>query len=631
MGARSGLFAVDVDIPKKHGGIDGRRAWQALLDKHGGCSPTRTHTTPSGGMHLLFNWSLSRPIGNSEGQLKGNNINIRGRGGYIIWSGSINADGGTYEIADHWPPANAPEWLYDLLESRTPPKPEAQTKVASTNSPIRDRTYSEAVLNAEAEKVATASEPGRNNQLNNSALACGHWIGPGRLSETEVLHRLLSSCATNGLLQDDGQAKCEKTIRSGMQAGMREPGELPDRSQLNAAPSTDKRHLPQSLAPQTSLSIHWHNANAIEQKRLMLVDGLIPQTGTGLLSGPWGMAKTFAALDLSASVMAGTEFAGHEITRSGGVLFIAAEGASEIRARLKGVVDHKLWREAVPPGFQDCPYTNFVAHSRLDQLPFAWIEDFYALKPEDDVAFQNLRAAAMSADEHLFKKFCLPLALIVVDTLPASFNLKDGNDAAEGQRMMNRLAQLSRDTGAFVLAIDHFGKNTETGTRGTSAKEAAADVVLANLGERNVEGTLSKTRMAVRKQRGGVTGGTTFFDLELVDLDNGETTCIVKWKVEEGPQSVGGNSAKPLSRSLRLFKAALQTAILDHGTLMQPYGHEGPQVRAVSVDKLRTEFFKGYPAEPDAKRKAFNRALLDAKNTLIGSYEVGGQHYCWLL
>ena len=56
--------------------------------------------------------------------------------------------------------------------------------------------------------------------------------------------------------------------------------------------------------------------------------------------------------------------------------------------------------------------------------------------------------------------------------MSAAGNFKDQDDAAEGQLVMNRLAELSRQTGAFVLAVDHFGKAVETGTRGTSAKEA---------------------------------------------------------------------------------------------------------------------------------------------------------------
>jgi hypothetical protein len=47
------------------------------------------------------------------------------------------------------------------------------------------------------------------------------------------------------------------------------------------------------------------------------------------------------------------------------------------------------------------------------------------------------------------------------------------NDAALVQALMRQLAKLL--TGTSVLGIDHFGKAAETGTRGSSAKEGAAD------------------------------------------------------------------------------------------------------------------------------------------------------------
>jgi hypothetical protein len=80
------------------------------------------------------------------------------------------------------------------------------------------------------------------------------------------------------------------------------------------------------------------------------------------------------------------------------------------------------------------------------------------------------------------------------------------------------------------LGLDHFGKVVETGTRGSSAKEAAADVVLALLADRDLSGTISKTRMTVRKLRGGVTGTETPFDLRVVEIGPGETTCVIDWK-----------------------------------------------------------------------------------------------------
>ena len=164
---------------------------------------------------------------------------------------------------------------------------------------------------------------------------------------------------------------------------------------------------------------------------------------------------------------------------------------------------------------------------------------------------------AKQAAQKIRDQFDLPLALIVIDTLSAVGNFKDANDAAEGQRIMNRLAELSRQTGAFVLAVDHFGKAVETGTRGSSAKEAAADVVLALLADREINGTISNMRMALRKLRGGKVGTETPFDLRVVNLGF-ETTCVVEWMADRAPpQGEGrpGNAGpSPCASSRRHWK-----------------------------------------------------------------------------
>ena len=275
--------------------------------------------------------------------------------------------------------------------------------------------------------------------------------------------------------------------------------------------------------------------------RSWLIEDLIPENGQGLASGQWGTAKTFSMLDLAGSVMTGLPFAGRNVVRQGGVLFVAAEGGNQIRIRLKGLVEHKLQQNAIAQGIAGQPITV-----SLDELPFGWITDCPNLQDNGD--FGRLAVTAQQVAENIRERFDLPLALIVIDTLSATGNFKDANDAAEGQRVMNRLADLSRRTGAFVLAVDHFGKMVETGTRGTSTKEAAADVVLALLADREINGTISNMTMAVRKLRGGAVGIETPFDLEQVDVGEGRTTCVVCMEgdpsCDAGPQPDQGSLAQ---------------------------------------------------------------------------------------
>src|SRR5262249_25011951 len=229
--------------------------------------------------------------------------------------------------------------------------------------------------------------------------------------------------------------------------------------------------------------IHWHgNVDPVET-RPQLTKKLFPEVGPGLLSGQWGTYKAFVATDIATSVMSGVKFIDFAVIRKGGVLFIAAEGASEVPARIEAAIKAKC--------------------ADLHPAPFAWIDTCPALIDPNSSA--NLAAKAKVVADKMKAKWQLPCALIVIDTIVVSAGYtKEGqdNDTAVSQRIMST-GELSKVTGTFVLGVDHFGKAVEIGTRGSSAKEGAADVVLALLGDRNVAGKVTNTRLALRKRRSG--------------------------------------------------------------------------------------------------------------------------------
>ena len=131
MGSRSGVWAVDPDPPKKPEEPDGRAVWASLLQEHGELPATHTESTPRGGQHVLFKWDPERPVSNSPGALGGQNIDVRGEGGYVIMAPSVCADGGRYSVIEplnffHF--AMAPDWLYELVLR---PKEKSSTAAAT--------------------------------------------------------------------------------------------------------------------------------------------------------------------------------------------------------------------------------------------------------------------------------------------------------------------------------------------------------------------------------------------------------------------------------------------------------------------------------------------------------------------
>jgi hypothetical protein len=84
--------------------------------------------------------------------------------------------------------------------------------------------YGKAALDGELARLRAAKEGERNNVLNQSAFALGQLVGGGVLSEGEVWSELRSAAQAIGL----ERAEIESTIRSGLEAGVREPRSAPN-------------------------------------------------------------------------------------------------------------------------------------------------------------------------------------------------------------------------------------------------------------------------------------------------------------------------------------------------------------------------------------------------------------------
>jgi hypothetical protein len=367
-------------------------------------------------------------------------------------------------------------------------------------------------------------------------------------------------------------------------------------------------------------ALHWHGDADPDEGRTGLAQNLLPEIGKGLVSGQWGVYKTFVVLDLAAAVIAGASFIDFKILRRGGVLFIAAEGANEIPVRLQAVLESK--------------------YPQIERAPFAWTNTCLRLLGRKAVS--ELVAWANEAAARMQQEFGLPLALIVIDTVVAAAGYSrvgEESDAAVGQAIMNVLEDVAQLTGAMVLGVDHFGKSAETGTRGTSAKEGSADVVLALLGAKSISGEVTDTRLATRKRRSGASGEEFPFAVQSVDLGVDRygaqiTSLVIHW---------GGKNKEPekrerWSKSLRLLRQVLMNVLVDHGREQRPFP-DGPMARAVDIEIVRNEFYRSYPAEGDAaarqvvRQKAFRRAVIAAQEqNLVGVREVdNGLVLVWLI
>jgi hypothetical protein len=394
--------------------------------------------------------------------------------------------------------------------------------------------------------------------------------------------------------------------------------------------------------------LHTHGSPDPRPLKAWLIKHLIPQVGHGLMSGQWGAGKTFAFFDLAASLNTGQPWLGHVVKRQCGVLLIAAEGADEVRLRLDAVVREKC--------------------GNMTQAPFAWYEMAPPLLHKG--AVEKLIAMARQAEASLEREFGLPLGLIAIDTIAACAGYHragDEYDNAVGQAIMNVLKAVAYELKCFVLGIDHFGKSLEAGTRGASSKESSGDVVLACLGDKQLSGSMTNTRLAVRKHRGGQQGQEHPFTLRMVEApekdEDGDpiTTMVVDWlpagaAAQQAPLPLddlwlAGCRQEDQRAGMARLKRVLMAALAGHGierpipsptrvpnsppTIGDELGTsvgDTPVVRMVNQETVREAYYLCTPGDPrQTQYNRFTRARDRAEHLgLISVGNADGITYLWL-
>ena len=177
-GTASGIDVIDVD---------GEAGRATLAEVEVACGPlpaTPRQVTGSGGLHVIFAYDPTRPIGNRVRGLPG--IDTRSDAGYIVVSPSTHPNGRLYR----WDPglhplkvrpAAMPRWLADLLMPAVDPSPvgQARPSIEEEAGWGPKPRYSRAALQRACEAIE-AAPPGQQDQtLNREAYGIGRLIGAG--------------------------------------------------------------------------------------------------------------------------------------------------------------------------------------------------------------------------------------------------------------------------------------------------------------------------------------------------------------------------------------------------------------------------------------------------------------------
>ncbi|MBR1362931.1 AAA family ATPase [Bradyrhizobium ottawaense] len=365
----------------------------------------------------------------------------------------------------------------------------------------------------------------------------------------------------------------------------------------------------------------WVNESAEDQDPLIddIESGSIIGRGeAGVIFGPTGTGKTAVANAFHLALASGFGLGKAHLTgqplypcNSGRVLVAVYEAQGDFRRRARAI--------ALDSG-----------------VPLASL-NWGIVRADLDITQERDRGVFLDRVRRDVKRHGPP-ALLTIDTLPAAIGGKSLNDDDVAGHCYALAHALVREHGTSVMFVAHPGKDETRGIAGSYRLQGNADFVLKTIK------TKAGYRLMKAKDRSGACNRPIFdYTLKFIEVDQTSggkpvtgavvgsiTPCASRDTPDQQPSSTPDDR---WPRSLRIFRASLTTALIDAGKLVEPFGAEGPRLKAVPAAVVRQEFIAAYPAETkDAKRVAFDRALMAArKNELICSREIGGMDHLWLL
>lgn len=188
--------------------------------------------------------------------------------------------------------------------------------------------------------------------------------------------------------------------------------------------------------------IEFDEDKAIERvkNKKWLIYGFLPHNDVGYIYGRPGSYKSFMALDVASRVASASKWNGIDVDYPGMVLYIAAEGGSELHLR------KKAWR--IETGEDNSAVTileaSVIINNALDR--------------------EQLKAAMREVQNKLGMKY----VLVVIDTFSKCF-VGNENDAADMRAFISGCEDI-RDSfdGCTILFVGHTGKGDSASMRGSS-------------------------------------------------------------------------------------------------------------------------------------------------------------------
>lgn len=477
-GPASGIFVLDLDCKN---GVDGIQWLKDRIAEHGELPHTVEAVSPSGGWHVWFSYPRDFDVKTCEG-LIAPGVDVRGRGGMVLAVPSIKPGVGSYAWKN--PPgffevADAPQWLLDLL----PRCGETRTKSpAGTRIDVGGNSYGEKALREEIAGVWAAPEGTRNGALNKAAFNLGQLVAGGELHAWIVADRLTSAAQAVGL----DLAETIATIRSGMDAGMKEP---------RSRPAGTVQARADAPSPPPERTSRFYSAAELDGRpvpaRQWLVDGLVPMKTVTLFGGDGGTGKSLLALMLAASAATGRAWLNMAVPK-GRALFLSAEDDDdELHMRLADICRGM--------GLRLADLGGLTMRSLAGEDALLAVETKIALM--QTALFDEIEARAKDEQP----------SLIVLDTLADMFPANE-NDRAAVRQFISILRGLALRQKCAVVLLSHpslTGLTSGSGTSGSTAwnNSVRSRLYLERIVQDGYEADPDKRVLSTKKANYGRIGG----------------------------------------------------------------------------------------------------------------------------
>lgn len=351
-----------------------------------------------------------------------------------------------------------------------------------------------------------------------------------------------------------------------------------------------------------------------------LVRDTMPQNGVGFFGGQSGAWKTFFSIHAATCFMTGEPLAGRDIERTGGVVYLAAEGEGTIEGRLKA----RRTKLKKPNA----------------ELPFYLLTGMGAIA--DSGSYKLLETRLRGAAEDMQKRFKVPLVAFIIDTVAAAGMIAEDkeNDPGAWQKVFDGLQPISLRLDCVIILVHHAGKNASAGLRGSSNARAGADFALMLACERDeITGATAHHYLHLTKSRDAPEGPIAAIKAEPVVIGSRHdgspvTTLVLEFNTNDREPPKKARATK----TDRPFREAVDAALSENSESVRVRGEpDAPMVKAARADLVRTEFNSRYvTAHDDAVQRAntvgkqFTRALHRAVNS--GEFATGawgGREWIW--